>query len=67
MPASKLAVDAGAGLYYNNRISFRRPLGPRGDIQREGRRLGQHGHRITPIITLGAEVGFDYITLSSSA
>ncbi len=64
--SSKLAVDAGAGLYYNNRISSG-PLSVLAAIFNvRGGAWGSIGYRITPNFTLGAEVGFDYITLSSS-
>ena len=66
-PATKLALDAGVGIYYNNKITFPAPFGALAALfNLRGGAWGSIGYRLTPAFTLGAEVGFDYITMSSS-
>jgi hypothetical protein len=63
---SRLALDAGAGAFYNSRISipgnlafvaaiFNARVGLWGDV----------GFRLTKDFSLGAEIGLDYITMNS--
>jgi hypothetical protein len=64
---SRIAVEAGAGLYYNNKITIPGNLAFVAAIfnLRAGA-WGSFGYRVTHDITIGGEIGFDYLTLSSS-
>jgi hypothetical protein len=63
---SRLALDAGAGLFYNDRLSLAGSLGIVAKIFNSRAGVwGGVGYRITPLLSIGAEVGFDYLTLSS--
>jgi hypothetical protein len=64
---SRLALDAGAGLYYNDRIKLVGTFAAIGDLfnARVGA-WGSIGYRITPQLSIGGEAGIDYLTLNLS-
>jgi hypothetical protein len=64
---SRLAIDAGAGLYYDNRITLDGQLALLGALlnTRVGA-WGNIGYRLTPDLSLGGEVGIDYFVANSS-
>ena len=64
---SRLAVDAGAGLYYDNRFMLDGQFALLGALlnTRVGA-WGSVGYRLTPDLTLGGEVGLDYFAANSS-
>jgi hypothetical protein len=63
----RLALDAGAGLYYNDRIKLAGSFAMLGDLfNARGGAWGRVGYRITPKLGLGGEIGFDYFTFSLS-
>jgi hypothetical protein len=63
----RLALDAGAGLYYNDRIKLAGSFTMLGDLfNARGGAWGSIGYRITPSLGLGGEIGFDYFTFSLS-
>ena len=67
---SRLALDAGAGIYYNDRIQLSGALGALATygaiLNTRGGVWGSVGYRFAPGLSIGGEVGFDYITLPSS-
>jgi hypothetical protein len=65
-PFSRLALDAGIGLYYNDRIQLTGAFALLGAVFNARAGLwGSVGYRITPSHALGCEVGIDYITFTS--
>lgn len=64
---SRLAIDAGAGIYYNNRITINGQLAWIGALlNTRGGVWGSVGYRLGRDLTLGFETGIDYLTLSDS-
>jgi hypothetical protein len=64
---SRLVLDVGAGLYYNDKISLAGSLAIAGELfNSRGGIWGDIGYRLTPQFSVGAELGIDYLTLSSS-
>jgi hypothetical protein len=63
----RLALDAGAGVYYNDRIKLAEGLSAIGNLlnTRVGA-WGSIGYRIAPKLSLGGEVGFDFATFRLS-
>jgi hypothetical protein len=64
---SRLALDLGAGLRYDSRVTIAGSLAWAGALlNSRGGAWASLGYRFSPSFALGGEAGFDYISLSSS-
>jgi hypothetical protein len=64
---SRLALDAGAGVYYDDRIQLTGAFAILGALFNvRGGLWGSIGYRLSPSFALGGEVGLDYLPLSAS-
>jgi hypothetical protein len=64
---SRLALDAGAGVYYNDRVQLTGAFAIFGAVLNlRGGLWGSIGYRLSPSFALGGEVGLDYLPLSAS-